>query len=182
MPNGEDVQFYGKTYYGECATIAGTQTKAVTIAGFHSADLVAGATVTIKFKYFQNFNGTPKLNVSSTGAKFIYSQDGFSAQLEEWKSGEIVTFVYDGTYWVKQTGGRATAGYYGNVKIAYSVSDDSNTVPITSAVYSAINGANYQTKANLVTSVSSSSTDTQYPSAKLFYDTVGNIETLLASI
>jgi hypothetical protein len=39
-----------------------------------------------------------------------------------------------------------------------------------------------QLTSNLVTSVSSSSTDTQYPSAKLFYDTVGNIETLLAAI
>lgn len=39
-----------------------------------------------------------------------------------------------------------------------------------------------QTTSNLVTSVSSSSTDSQYPSAKLLYDTVGNIETLLASI
>lgn len=39
-----------------------------------------------------------------------------------------------------------------------------------------------QTTGNLVTSVSSSSTDSQYPSAKLFYDTVGNIESLLASI
>lgn len=39
-----------------------------------------------------------------------------------------------------------------------------------------------QTTGNLVTSVSSASTDAQYPSAKLFYDTVGDIETLLASI
>lgn len=42
--------------------------------------------------------------------------------------------------------------------------------------------ANMQTTGNLVTSVSASSTDSQYPSAKLFYDTVGNIEALLAAI
>ena len=41
---------------------------------------------------------------------------------------------------------------------------------------------NLQTTANLVTSVSSASTDAQYPSAKLLYDTVGNIESLLAAI
>mgnify|MGYP002525678208 CR=1 FL=1 len=40
----------------------------------------------------------------------------------------------------------------------------------------------YQTKSNLVTSVSSSSTDTQYPSAKLFYDTVGDISTILQEL
>lgn len=56
----------------------------------------------------------------------------------------------------------------------------------TSGSYSDLTGkpnlSGYQTTANLVTSVSSSSTDSQYPSAKLFYDTVGNIETLLAAI
>lgn len=42
--------------------------------------------------------------------------------------------------------------------------------------------ADYQTTANLVTSVSSSSTDSQYPSAKLFYDTCGDIETLINAL
>ena len=40
----------------------------------------------------------------------------------------------------------------------------------------------YQTTTNLVTSVSSSSTDSQYPSAKLFYDTCGDIETLINAL
>ena len=40
----------------------------------------------------------------------------------------------------------------------------------------------YQTTANLVTSVDSSSTDSQYPSAKLFYDTCGDIETLINAL
>ena len=42
--------------------------------------------------------------------------------------------------------------------------------------------SNMQTTTNLVTSVSSSSTDTQYPSAKLFYDTIGDIQTALTAI
>lgn len=41
---------------------------------------------------------------------------------------------------------------------------------------------NMQTTTNLVTSVSSSSTDSQYPSAKLFYDTCGDIETLINAL
>lgn len=45
---------------------------------------------------------------------------------------------------------------------------------------SALSG--YQTTSNLVTSVSSSSTDSQYPSAKLFYDTCGDIETLINAL
>ena len=42
--------------------------------------------------------------------------------------------------------------------------------------------SNIQTTTNLVTSVSSSSTDSQYPSAKLFYDTCGDIETLINAL
>lgn len=56
-----------------------------------------------------------------------------------------------------------------------------------SAPVSSVNGqtgavTGLQTTSNLVTSVSSASTDSQYPSAKCLYDMVGNIETLLASI
>lgn len=40
----------------------------------------------------------------------------------------------------------------------------------------------YQTTSNLVTSISSSSTDSQYPSAKCVYDIVGNIDTALTAI
>ena len=39
-----------------------------------------------------------------------------------------------------------------------------------------------EAKSNKVTSISSASTDTQYPSAKCVYDLVGDIESLLASI
>lgn len=39
-----------------------------------------------------------------------------------------------------------------------------------------------QRASNLVTSVSASSTDSQYPSAKLFYDTIVDIETILHNI
>lgn len=39
-----------------------------------------------------------------------------------------------------------------------------------------------QSISNLVTSVSSSSTDSQYPSAKLFYDTCGDIESAINTI
>ena len=42
--------------------------------------------------------------------------------------------------------------------------------------------SNMQVTTNLVTSVSSSSTDSQYPSAKLFYDTCGDIETLINAL
>lgn len=42
-----------------------------------------------------------------------------------------------------------------------------------------VNGKNLETANNKVTTISSASTDTQYPSAKCVYDLVGNIETIL---
>ena len=45
-----------------------------------------------------------------------------------------------------------------------------------------ITGKNLETANNKVTSISSSSTDTQYPSAKCVYDLVGNLETILTTL
>ena len=42
--------------------------------------------------------------------------------------------------------------------------------------------SNYELLSNKVTSISSASTDTQYPSAKCVYDLIGDVETLLANI
>lgn len=61
-----------------------------------------------------------------------------------------------------------------------------NSLTTTSAISkgtleAALSGKGYQTTSNLVTSLSAQSTDTQYPSAKAVYDTIGDIESLLAS-
>ena len=56
------------------------------------------------------------------------------------------------------------------------------TLSIPSKTSDLTNDSGFQTTGNLVTSVSSSSTDSQYPSAKLFYDTLGDVESLLAAI
>ena len=45
-----------------------------------------------------------------------------------------------------------------------------------------ITGKNLETANNKVTSISSSSTDTQYPSAKCVYDIVGDIESILETL
>jgi hypothetical protein len=67
---------------------------------------------------------------------------------------------------------------------AVDISVPTNTNQLTNGAgfitSSALSG--YQTTANLVTSVSSSSTDTQYPSAKCVYDIVGNIESAINTI
>lgn len=61
-----------------------------------------------------------------------------------------------------------------------SVTSGSSAALTSGGAYTALQS--YQTTANLVTSVSSSSTNSQYPSAKLFYDTCGDIETLINAL
>ena len=51
---------------------------------------------------------------------------------------------------------------------------------VTSNIQTQLN--NKQTKSNLVTSISASSTDSQYPSAKCVYDLLYEVETLLDEV
>lgn len=57
-----------------------------------------------------------------------------------------------------------------------SVNGSTGAVTITAA------GLGAEASGNKVTSLSSASTDAQYPSAKCVYDIVGDVETLLAAI
>ena len=79
------------------------------------------------------------------------------------------------TFYFKDTTARNTgkvSGIKGNAENSYRTGD----VNITPANVGAA------ALSNLVTSISSSSTDTQYPSAKCVYDIIGDVESLLAAI
>ena len=73
-----------------------------------------------------------------------------------------------------------TAGHYvagSNITITEN-QDGTETIASTGGG----GGGDYELISNKVTSISSASTDTQYPSAKCVYDIVGNIQTVLASL
>lgn len=75
-----------------------------------------------------------------------------------------------------------TANASSNVTANISVPTNTNELTNGAGFITSSALSGYQTTANLVTSVSSSSTDSQYPSAKLFYDTVGDIVTLINAL
>ena len=67
-----------------------------------------------------------------------------------------------------------------NVGTTAQIEDGIQQGTITNDMFSiSTDDSTYQLTANLVTSISSNSTNTQYPSAKCVYDIVGDIETLL---
>lgn len=83
----------------------------------------------------------------------------------------------------------ASSNVTANITVPTQTSDlTNNSGFLTSSTgVTSVNGAHgavtgIQTTSNLVTSVSSSSTNSQYPSAKLFYDTVGNVESVLQTL
>lgn len=84
-----------KATYATCETEADVQTKVATCADF---SLRLGAIVTVKFTN-ENTASSPRLNVNSTGAKYIRSSTSSWSSSNNWKAGESMTFIYDGTYW-----------------------------------------------------------------------------------
>lgn len=130
-------------FYGTCSTAAATQTKAVVCEEFTSADLVAGTVVNVKFTNAQTYNGAPTLNVQSTGAKNVKRIGTTNAARYEWQAGEVLQFVYDGTYWMLTDGGIATTTYYGVTKLSSATNSTSNALAATaSAVKAAYDLAN----------------------------------------
>ena len=130
-------------FYGTCATAAATAAKVVVCEEFTSADLVEGTVVNVKFTNAQTYNGAPTLNVQSTGAKNVRRVGTTNAARYEWQSGEVVQFVYDGTYWMLTDGGIATTTYYGMTKLSSATNSTSTSLAATaSAVKAAYDLAN----------------------------------------
>lgn len=116
-------------YYGTCATAAATVAKVVTCSGFV---LETGATIAVKFTYY-NTGSSPTLNVNSTGAIAIKQYGSTAASTYMWRSGEVVLFVYNGSYWELISKSTATTTYYGLTKLSSSVTSTSTTLAATAS-------------------------------------------------
>ena len=113
-------------YFGTCTTGASTVAKVVTCPTFN--ELTTGVTIEVLFTYANTANN-PTMNVNGTGPKYIYvgSTQLTSTSYYNWPANSVVTFIYNGSYWVMQdthntmsqtavynrlTGGRTTGGLY----------------------------------------------------------------------
>ena len=97
---GSATHLVGSTLYGTCTTGASTAQKDVSCSDF--TDLMTGVTIHVKFTN-SNTATTPTLKVASTDAKAIYkygtTKPGTTADTS-WPAGAVVSFTYDGTYWI----------------------------------------------------------------------------------
>ncbi len=116
------------------------------------------------------------LPTTDDGKIYIYLGTAYSATSMELKQNHPVYYYKDGAIRQWTNAAQGVTSFNGNTgAITY-------TAPVES-----VNGATgaitgLQTTSNLVTSISSASTDSQYPSAKLVYDTIGDVETILSTL
>lgn len=87
------------TWYGTCGTAATTQAKTSTIANYR---LMPGAMVVLRCTTANTYTSAKiTLNINSTGAKDIYVNNAVTSSTNTllWAVGDVLTFVYDGTYY-----------------------------------------------------------------------------------
>ena len=97
--NDVNYDIIGSCYYGTSSTAAGTAAKVATISNADGFVLVPGVQVVIKFTT-ANSASSPTLNVNSTGAISIrYRGAAITSSAYYWAANQVVSFVYDGTYW-----------------------------------------------------------------------------------
>lgn len=141
--NLNDIQdeIIHNTSYAVCSSTAATAAKTVTISNF--LQLSQGCSVKVKFTA-SNTAANPSLNVNGTGAKSIMKYGTTPVGIvpsESWEAGEIVTLVYDGTYWL------LSRGYSGGVRAA---SYDTSITPNTGSNYSSYGESYYYKKGTRV--------------------------------
>lgn len=95
----------GSTFYGTCADAATTAAKTVVLADscvFNNSCLVTGVTIHVKFTN-SNTYAKPALQVSNASPKPIMAHGttyvGTTPETS-WYAGAVVSFTYDGTYWI----------------------------------------------------------------------------------
>lgn len=96
---------------GSCSTASATAEKVIALSGF---SLSTGSTIQVTFTS-ANTAATPTLNVNSTGAKSVYSEDGTvcsSTNPFYVPTGATVEFTYNGNYWIYKN--RVITNYYNN--------------------------------------------------------------------
>lgn len=103
---GGATHLIASTCYATCGTAAATAAKVATVQDSQAFTLHTGVTVHVKFTY-ANGVANPTLNVNSTGAKPImrYGTTAVSTSAAtSWRAGAVVSFTYDGTNWLENTG------------------------------------------------------------------------------
>ncbi len=117
-----------KPYFGTCDTAADVADKVVVCPDYK--ELKAGTMIAVQFTNV-NSHANPSMNVNGTGARAICGNSGYYIATNMWTTNEIMTFVFNGTWWVSVGGVPATTGRYGVTKLSSSINSTSTTLAAT---------------------------------------------------
>lgn len=84
-------------FYGTCSTAQGTQNKVITVSS-GTWSWTAGNTIKVKFSNANTYS-TPRISIGGT-VKNIVVRGTTTGSSYAWKAGEVIEFIYDGTYMV----------------------------------------------------------------------------------
>lgn len=122
--NGAGVAF------ATCDSAEDAEEKIVTVAeGF---TLKTGAFLAVKFTN-SNSVSMPRMNVNSTGAKYIVQYKNFIPSVGIWRPNQTVLFIYDGSFYVGVNLAQATTSYYGVTKLVNSVTSTATDLAAAAA-------------------------------------------------
>ena len=157
------------TFYCTCSTAAATAQKDATVADsctFNDNYLVTGVTVHVKFTN-SNTHATPTLKVGTATAKQIMAygttKPGTTATAS-WYAGSVVSFTYDGTYWVQNdyksdTNTQTVSGVKGDAESSYRTGNVNLTAANIGALASDTLYAGASTAGGAATSANKLNTD-----------------------
>lgn len=113
----------------------------------------------------------------STDMTNYYTKDEVNSAITTANAEVIATVNQTLTNYVTSTALTTTlASYVTNTALATTLANYVTNTSLNTTL------EDYQLKANLVTLISASSTDVEYPSAKCVYDVIGNINSVLDAI
>lgn len=116
-------------WYGTCSTSASSSPKSITTAS-GDFSLTAGNMLVVLFSHTNSLSSV-SLQVDGGASKSAYAMDGTSDISNRWGSGEVVSFVYDGTKFIMLEQGKASTTAYGITKLNNTVTSDSTSEAAT---------------------------------------------------
>lgn len=134
-----------KTVYATSSTGASSGTKIATTVESIAFSLVQGARVSVKFSNANTTTSSTYLNVNSTGAKLVRWRGATLTSNQYWASGQVVDFVYDGSYWNMIGAAQDNSGTNGvssltDLGVTATATELNYVDGVTSAIQTQLNG------------------------------------------
>lgn len=175
-----------KTVYATSSTGASTGTKLATTVEDIAFSLVQGARVSVKFSNANTTTSSTYLNVNSTGAKLVRWRGATLTSNQYWASGQVVDFIYDGSYWnmigaAQDNSGTSGVSSLTDLGVTATATELNYVDGVTSAIQTQLDGKASSSHTQAASTITTGTFPTPYIYAKTGADyTTGRIRNIKA--